>query len=237
MAKGTEEFDVTRHFDEGLAAAYDRRIRLFCPSYDALHQMIIPLLQGLPVEANVLSAGAGTGAEIVTLGDHFPFWRFVAVDVSPDMIKACQEKTTNVGMTDRVVCFNGRLQEYKPFVSFDAASSVFVSHFIKGREEKLAYFKSISENLKVGGLLVVADLFGDRASVEFTTLLEAWLQSYALQGVSDEDLIQDRLHIERDVDFIPEDELMALLGEAGFSTPIRFYQTYLFGGWVTTRIG
>lgn len=231
----SEPFDVTAHFDDSLAAKYDRRIRLFCPSYDALHQMIVPWLQELPENSSFLSAGAGTGAEIITLGKCFPFWRFVAVDVSLDMLNACQIRTAETGLANRVTFFNGQLQEYRSFTPFDAASSVFVAHFIKGREEKLAYFRSIAANLKPGGLLVLADLFGDTGSPEFARLLHAWLLSYASHGISAETLIQDRAHIERDVTFIPENELVTLLREAGFATPLRFYQTYLFGGWVTTR--
>jgi tRNA (cmo5U34)-methyltransferase len=235
MTQPSEQFDVTAHFDESLAAKYDRRIRLFCPSYDALHQMIVPWLQGLPDGSTFLSAGAGTGAEIITLGKCFPSWHFVAVDVSADMLGACRHKATEAKMADRVSFFNGRLQEYQSSVLFDAASSVFVAHFIKGREEKLAYFRSIAANLKPGGLLILADLFGDPSSAEFARLLNAWLLSYASHGVSAEELIQDRTHVERDVAFIPESELVALLKEAGFSNPLRFYQTYLFGGWVATR--
>ncbi|MBZ0106951.1 tRNA (cmo5U34)-methyltransferase [Candidatus Methylomirabilis lanthanidiphila] len=138
-------------------------------------------------------------------------------------------------MAERVSFFNGRLQEYQSSVSFDAASSVFVAHFIKGREERLAYFRSIAANVKPGGLLILADLFGDKSSPEFARLLNAWLFSYASHGVSSEELIQDRTHVERDVAFIPESELVALLKEAGFSSPLRFYQTYLFGAWVATR--
>lgn len=228
-------FDVTTHFDESLAAKYDRRIRLFCPSYDALHQMIVPCLQGLPAGASLLSAGAGTGAEIVNLGKCFPSWHFVAVDISPDMLNACQNRATEAGMANRVTCFNGRLQEYQSPATFDAATSVFVAHSIKGREEKLAYFRSIAASLKPGGLLILADLFGDKNSPEFAQLLNAWLLSYASHGVSAEELLQDRAHVERDVAFIPESELAVLLSEAGFTTPLRFYQTYLFGGWVATR--
>jgi tRNA (cmo5U34)-methyltransferase len=61
------------------------------------------------------------------------------------------------------------------------------------------------------------------------------LLHYAAHGVSAEELVQDRAHVERDVAFIPESELVALLNEAGFANTLRFYQTYLFGGWVATR--
>ena len=229
MTQPPEQFDVTAHFDESLAAKYERRIRLFCPSYDALHQMVVPWLQGLPERSTFLSAGAGTGAEIVTLGKRFPSWRFVAVDVSPDMLSACQHRAEEAKMTNRVTFFNGRLQKYQSSSLFDTASSVFVAHFIKSRDEKLAYFRSIAANLKPGGLLVFADLFGDKNSPEFARLLDAWLLSYASHGVSADELAQDRAHVERDVDFIPESELVALLSEAGLSKPLRFYQTYLFG--------
>lgn len=229
-------FNATEHFDESLTAKYDRRIRMFCPSYDALHQMTIPWLQGLPDNACFLSAGAGTGAEIVTLWKYFPAWRFVAADVSPDMLLACKNKAIAAGMADRVTCFHGRLQDYRSPALFDGASSVFVAHFIRDKQEKLAYFRSIAANLKPGGLLLVADLVGDKASPEFPLLLDAWLRSYAMHDVSDEELLKDRTHIERDVDFISEFALIALLREAGFSTPLRFYQTYLFGGWVTARV-
>ncbi|NTW66579.1 MAG: class I SAM-dependent methyltransferase [Nitrospirae bacterium] len=235
MTQPSEKFDVTTHFDESLAAKYDRRIRMFCPSYDALHQMIVPWLQGLPEGSSFLSAGAGTGADIVTLGKYFPSWSFVAVDISSDMLNACQRRVAEAEMANRVTFFNGRLQEYQSPTSFDAASSVFVAHFIKDREEKLAYFRSIAAKLKTGGLLIFADLFGDKSSPDFARLLNAWLLSYASLGISAEELVQDRAHVERDVAFIPENELVALLNEAGFSTPLRFYQTYLFGGWVATK--
>lgn len=235
MTQPSEQFDATAHFDESLAAKYDRRIRLFCPSYDALHQMIVPWLQGLPEGSTFLSAGAGTGAEIVTLGKCFPCWRFVAVDVSPNMLGACQHKAAEAKMAERVSFFNGRLQEYQSSVPFDAASSVFVAHFIKGREEKLAYFRSMASNLKPGGLFILADLFGDTSSSDFKRLLNAWLLSYAGHGVSTEEVAKDRAHVENDVAFVPENELVGLLREAGFSQPLRFYQTFLFGGWVATR--
>lgn len=236
MAQPTEQFDASAHFDEGLATKYERRIRLFCPSYDALHQMLVPWLLGLPERSTFLSAGAGTGAEILTLGRQFPLWRFVAVDVSPDMLDACRRRLSEAGLTERVTFFNGPLQEYESPASVDGASSVFVAQFIKGREEKLAYFRAVAANLRPGGLFILADLFGVEGSPAFARLFKAWFAFYASNGVSAEELAKDRAHVVKDVSFISENELFALLAEAGFSPPIRFYQTYLFGGWVTTKL-
>lgn len=229
------QFDLTLHFGDRLSTIYDRRIGLFCPSYDALHRMIVPWVQGLPENSTVLSAGAGTGTEVVTLGGRFPGWRFVAVDASIDMLDACRKRTDASGITERVAFFHGRLQDYPSSASFDAASSIFVAHFIRDRQEKQSYFHSIAANLKPGGSLVIADLFGDKNSPEFVRLLNSWLLSYASHGISPEELARDRAHVETDVDFISENELFFLLSEAGFGNPLRFYQTYLFGGWVATK--
>ncbi|MBG0810888.1 class I SAM-dependent methyltransferase [Methylosinus sp. H3A] len=235
MPQSRGAFDAAAHFDEASATRYDRRIRSFCPSYDALHYIMAAWFEHLPERAEFLSAGAGTGAEILALGRRFPFWRFTAVDVSRDMSNACRDRVVAAGMADRTACFHGRLQEFRPATPFDAASSIFVSHFIAGWNEKLAYFRAVSSLLKPGGTFVLADLFGDRASREFGSLLEAWLVSYASQGVETRELEKDRAHIDDDIAFASESELLDLLNEAGFDAPIRFYQTFLFGCWAMTK--
>jgi len=235
MPKSIAQFDAAAHFNEDISAKYERRIRSFCPSYDALHQMLAPCFVGLPENASFLSAGAGTGAEVLALSKQYPAWRFVCVDASSDMLNACRRRVAASGITDQVRFFTGRLQDYNSPASFDAASSIFVSHFIKSREEKSEYFRSIATSLRPGGLLVLADLFGDRNTPEFASLFRAWLTFYASHGTSAEELAQDQAHIERDVSFVPESELMAQLVAAGFSAPLRFYQTYLFGGWLATK--
>ena len=58
---------------------------------------------------------------------------------------------------------------------------------------------------------------------------------YAMQGITPEQLEVDRFHIENDIDFISEQEVFSIVCEAGFETPVRFYQNYLFGGWVTRK--
>lgn len=232
----SEQFDATKHFDVSLAEKYEKRIRLFCPSYDALHQIITHLLQNLPEQAHFLSVGAGTGTEIVILGKLFPAWHFLAVDVSSEMLNICRERIAQENMTSHVTFFNGKMEDYDGERTFDAASAVFVSHFIKGHAEKQAYFGSIASRLKTGGIFIFADLFGDPNCSEFKQMLEAWLASYAAHGVSAAELEKDRTHVENDIGYISEVDLFALLEAVGFSKPVRFYQTYLFGGWVVTKL-
>jgi len=232
-----EAFDPARYFDRAVAERYDQGIRLSCPGYDALHQMIAPWLALLPRDSSFLSAGAGTGAEIIALARRFPSWRFVGVDVSADMLRTCERRIAEAGIGNAVTLVNGRLEDYLAPAPFDAASSIFVMHFIRGRQSKLAYLRAIAANLKPAGLFVLADLFGDQRSPEFVQLLRAWLISYMSQGISAENLAQDVAHILKNIAFMPESDLPALLLEAGFVEPLRFYQAFLFGGWVAAKGG
>ena len=229
-----EEY-IAAYFDEDHATIYDRRIRQRCPSYEALHTMLAPWLKGLPETARILSAGAGTGTEILTLGRRFPNWRFVAADISADMLDACRNRMARSGLADRVAFHLGAPHTLPADEIFDAATSILVSHFILDRADRLAYYRAIAERLRPGGVFILADLFGDPRSVEFPWLFDAWLASFAEQAVSADDQARDVAHIRRDIAFLPETELLSLVEAAGFEAPTRFYQTWLFGGWVMTR--
>jgi len=228
-------FDVERYFDGDLAARYDQGIRLSCPGYDALHRMLAPVLQLLPEQARFLSAGAGTGGEILALAPRFPRWHFTGVDASADMLALCRERTVRAGLADRVRLEHCRMQDYPGGETFDAASSVFVGHFIRDPGEKRDYFRAIAARLKPGAPFILADLYGDRRSPEFVPLMQAWLLYYVSHGITAEKLGADLQHIFENMVFTPEDALRALLHEAGFTGVARFYQSFLFGGWIATR--
>jgi len=232
-----EDFDVASFFDAGTASRYDRVIRISCPAYDALHRMVAPWLTLLPRDARFLSAGAGTGAEIISLARRFPDWRFAGVDASADMLRICGQRLAGEQLAARVELHHARLEDYRGAAPFDAASSVFVVNYIHGRERKLAYLRALAGQLKPGAILVLADLFGDARAPDFIRLLRAWLLMYITEGVQGANL-QDLVDkILRDIAFVPEREVLALLDEAGFVEPVRFFQAYLYGGWVATRAG
>lgn len=230
-------FDVERYFDGPLAARYDQGIRLSCPGYDALHRMLVPLLQLLPEQTRFLSAGAGTGGEILALAARFAHWTFTGVDASADMLEVCRQQALRAGVGDRVRLEHCRMQDYHGAEPFDAAASIFVGHFIRDPAQKLEYFRAIARNLKPGAPFILADLYGDRRAPEFVPLLKAWLLYYVSHGATAEKLTADLQHIFENMDFTPEDALRDLLAAAGFTDVVRFYQSYLFGGWIATRSG
>ena len=228
-------FDVESHFDESWAAAYEKQIRQFCPAYDALHRMLPGWFSGMPEKARFLSAGSGSGAELLALGAAYPGAELHGVDLSADVLSVCQDRLQTAGLAERVHLHLGKMQTYRPAELFDGASSVFVAHFIHEPEERLAYFRAVAGCLKNGATFVFADLFGDKAGPGFRLVFENWLRFYAAQGIAADQLVQDRAHIESGICFEPEANIENLLVEAGFEPPVRFFQSYLFGGWVTRK--
>ena len=93
----------------------------------------------------------------------------------------------------------------------------------------------IRDSLKPGAVLVLADLFGDAGSPEFVQLMKAWLLYYVSHGADPQKLDGDLRHIFDNMVFTPESQLRALLAEAGFEGIARFYQSYLFGGWIANK--
>ncbi len=227
---------TAQHFDEARAARYDRKIRLLTPGYEALHSMTNHLLRSLlPAEARLLVVGAGTGMEIITCWRSNPRWRFTAVEPSAEMLARCQNNITAAGLRDRVQLHCGvteTLPEAKPF---DAAISVFVSHFIQDEADRRRYFTGIAQRLRAGAPFVVADLHGDTASEPFSVLLAAWRDLYAGAGVGVEEVGAAFGHIQRDLSFVSESRLAQLLRESGFGDAVAFYRAFLFGAWLCRK--
>lgn len=76
-----DEPPAVQQFDAERADAYEDRIRRLAPGYDVLHGTVESVLATcLRKDAHLLVVGAGTGAEIVRMGQAHPRWRFTAVD-------------------------------------------------------------------------------------------------------------------------------------------------------------
>jgi SAM-dependent methyltransferase len=94
--------DLERRFGGEGAREYDGRIRSMLPGYEALHDTLRPLLRAELGEgrARVLVVGAGTGAEVVGLGEDNPGWRLTGVDPVADMLAIAEGRVRERGLAD-----------------------------------------------------------------------------------------------------------------------------------------
>lgn len=93
------KLDSARCFDGERAKNYDCQIPILLPGYKALHSTACSLLQlDLEERAHLLIVGAGTGTEIMQLGESNLGWSFTGVDPSPDMVAIAQQRIQRVAM-------------------------------------------------------------------------------------------------------------------------------------------
>jgi len=223
-------------FDAGRAAAYDERIRRLAPGYDVLHDALASVADTmLPDDAHVLVVGAGTGTEIVRLAQVQPGWCFTAVDPSVEMLDRCRERVGAEGLGPRVEYRCDRVEALPDASRFDAATSVFVAHFIQERGAKHRFFRAIARRLRPGAPLLLADLYEGASGDALEQLTAAWRRAVRRARMEAEAVENAFARMERQIDFVPEDELAKLLDETGFSAPTRFYQSFLWGAWWTRK--
>ncbi len=228
---------TSEYFNASQSSTYDRKIRASIPGYESLHEMANDLIRAvIPQKANILVVGAGTGMEIVTLGVMNPEWTFTAVDLSDEMLSICKENVSRAGIANRVNIHCGRVDELGAGQTFNAATSILVSHFIKDAESRTLFFRSIADRLMNGGFLITADITADQSDPTFELFLKAWKAHFLSNaGVTPEEMEEDFRQSFDVVSFIPEGEILKILAAGGFRNVRPFYRAFLFCGWLACK--
>ena len=210
---------------------YDKLAERLAPMKDALHLFARLVLTDLPGDAHVLCVGVGNGAELFDMAKANPGWRFTAIDPAKDMLDKCRKGAEQNDMMDRCTFHEGYLDSLPGSNKFDAATCFLVSHFLTNRDERIALFAGICDRLKPGGLLVNADISGDRTAPEFESLLNVWIRMLEYSQMPQSQVERMRSSLGRNVAVLPPKEMEALLVESGFTQPVLFFQSLLIHAW------
>jgi len=219
-------------FNSTLANEYEKGIRRTLPSYDAMLRLTKTFYQAaLQENASLLVVGSGSGNEILQLAEQRPHWSFVGIDPSEAMLEIAKNRLQP--LTNDISLLQGTILTASiPTKKFDAASCVLVLHFIESYEEKLATLQGIASHLKTGAPFVLVSKYGQLNSVETELQFDLW-RAYWQQHtkISAADLANMEQSI-RSLSFMGEEDIVALLQQAGFTQPSRFFATTLFAGWI-----
>jgi tRNA (cmo5U34)-methyltransferase len=113
----------------------------------------------------------------------------------------------------------------------DAATCFLVSQFILEQEARSAFFHSIAQRLKPGGILASSDLASDVGSKVYEELLKDWLYMMTATDVTPERLEQMRVTYDNHVSILPPMTVAAIIESGGFETPVQFFQAGLIHAW------
>jgi len=230
MAEAKIEFNRDR------ATQYDLDIRQAIPGYESLHGMAQSLLQtNLNASARLLVVGSGTGMELVNYSKANPAWSLTGVEPSLEMMAIAKSELTNQKLQERVDLHTGYLNSLPTTELMDGATLILVMHFLPDDGAKLQLLQNIAQRLKPGAKLILADLYGDQTASYFREFTKAWQRLYFSQ-LDEESRIKAEANfptsIENSIYFVTEARIIQLLEAAGFSQVAKFYNAFLFGGWV-----
>lgn len=220
---------VIDHFTAS-AKAYDERNRQLAPIAENMHFLIRLILQNAPARSHVLCVGVGTGAEIISLAKYFPEYTFVGVDPSVGMLDVCRERLAEAGVLDRCELIHGYVNDVAHGENFDAALSILVAHFVK-REERVNFYRAMSERLRSNGILINTEISFDLDSAEFPPMLENWKAVQSLMGATPESLANLSMQLREMLSVISPADTESFLKQSGIAVPVKFFQAFMISGW------
>ncbi|OLF77870.1 SAM-dependent methyltransferase [Maricaulis sp. W15] len=226
----------TEFFNREMAARYDERNSKLSPVSDCMHFLFRLVLEDLPPDARILSVGAGTGAEILSLSNAFPGWQFVAVDPSGPMLDVCRARLEDAGVMDRCEVVQGEVHDIADGDTFDAVLAIMVAHFID-REKRQRFYQASHARLRPGGFFVSTEISYDLASPEYPSMLENWGRIQSRMGATPDSLKTLPETLRNVLTVIAPDETENLWRDAGFARPICFFQALMARGWYAQKTG
>jgi tRNA (cmo5U34)-methyltransferase len=216
------------YFGKAHAPFYDERAVKLASVRDSLNFLVRLCLADLPSESRILCVGAGTGAELLDLATAFPSWRFTAVEPSPAMLEICYQKVYEAGIASRCHFHEGYLDSLPQTEPFNAATSILVSQFLTGPNQRRDFFHQIATRLRPRGHLITADLASSLNSSAFENLFEIWLRAHGHTPPAER---PSQIGWEKDVAVSRPDEIESIIAGAGFEQPILFYQALFIHAW------
>lgn len=117
---------------------------------------------------------------------------------------------------------------------YDAATLIFVLRFIPDERRKLLLFQNIAKRLRSGARLIIVDQYGDPGSEGFQYMTKAW-RNFMKLGGTPTDLVNKIMVQAIEQNFVTERDLQKILLEAGFERANRFYNSFMYGGWVVQK--
>lgn len=226
--------ELTAIFDQQ-AVGYDKRQEKMAPILNGLRFLLEPLFADVPVEAQILCVGVGTGAELSYLAQKFPQWSFTTVEPSGPMLDICRHKAEEEGFASRCFFHEGYIESLPGNMLHDAATCFLVFQFILEPEARSNFFRRIADRLKPGGILVSSDLSQGASPDDYEALLAAWFRMTTTTDASPEGIARMRATYSRDVAVLPAPNVASIIQAGGFDAPVQFFQAGLMHAWFSKR--
>lgn len=221
-------------FNEEHAKAYDTQFSPLSGIQACIHLLTEAYLAGLPEDARILVAGAGTGAEVRHLAPRHPGWRFTLVDPSGPMLAVARRYAEAEGFAGRCSFHEAYVSE-TPAEAHDGATSLLVSHFLTDAAARQTYFADIAARLKPGGRFINVDLSTDDNAPTFAGIMGLWMDIFRLGGQTEERRANYRKAYGNQFAAHSPEHVAQMIEAGGFTPPAPVFQAALIRGWVAMK--
>lgn len=215
-------------FENERATGYNQFVATWIPNYNYFLDSLPKLLNEIP-QKDLLVVGCGTGNEIERFVKAPEHWKITGIDPSPEMIKQANEKLQNC---NNVTLIHGLVSDLEIEKKYSVATLLLVLHFLDDNGNKLNLLKNIADRLVSGAPFVMLDITGDKNQIKQNLKV---LRHLLPDGLDEEQINYRLSRIENELFAVSEDRLSELLQEAGFEAPLRFFQSSIYMGWLTTK--
>ena len=147
------------------------------------------------------------------------------------MLDVCRQQAEAKEAASRCIFHQGYLDSLPETESFDAATSILVSHFIKDQTKRRKYYSEIAQRLGSNAYMINAELANDLSASDYTSSVDVWVKMLGYAGMS-----ASVESFGKDVAILPTQQVEALLISSGFDSPVPFFQVLFMHAWFS-RVG
>lgn len=215
-------------FENDRAKNYENFVDTWIPNYRYFISIIPKLLKNID-DKNVLVVGCGTGNEILAFKDKLYEWEITGIDPSIEMIAQAKERLKNY---PNIKLINGTVNELPTTTLFASATLLLVLHFLPDDGSKLNLLKDIQKRLQPNAPFIMLDITGSKDELKNNIKVLKYLLP---DTISEEEKEIRKNRILNKLQPVSKSRLSELLIEAGFITPINFFQSTIYNGWLSYK--
>ena len=219
--------DHARLIEEDAFRSFQTRV---VPGVEGLHRIIRAAFETiLKPGARILIAGAGGGREIETLGASSAKYELVGVDPSSDMLRVAHACVDANNLSQRTRLVEGHVSDLPEGPHFDAATALFVMHFLPDDGAKRDFLRSIRSRLKLSAPYIHVDVCFDDAAM-FERLKPVYARHASIGGLAPE-IAADVAANVGTMPIVSEAIIHERLAESGFKLVAPIFRGLWYAGW------
>lgn len=220
-------------FDSEKALSYDQQIKIGIPTYDYLMMSMPAYLSRLIPKGSdiqLLVAGCGTGNEMEQFLIYDSKWNVTGIDPSQDMVGVARKK---LRLYKNLKLLVGQVRGLPESLKYDGATLSLVLHFLVDNGSKANLLKDLSKRMKKGAPFIIVDMFGTKD--------EIWEKLQMLAKILPENIDSQYVkemsqRVIEEIHYITEDRFRELVKLAGFSEPLKYHQSLMYGAWICKKL-